>query len=88
MADNGAEYCVIEASSQALAQYRICGEEFAASAFMNLTQDHLDYHKTMENYFKAKKMLFDMSERAVVCIDDDYGVRLAKELKDIGKQNK
>ena len=87
MADNGAEYCVIEASSQALAQYRICGEEFAASAFMNLTQDHLDYHKTMENYFKAKKMLFDMSERAVVCIDDDYGVRLAKELKDIGKQN-
>lgn len=80
MVNNGAEYCVMEASSQALAQYRIAGELFEVSAFMNLTQDHLDYHKTMEEYFKAKKRLFAMSKTAAICIDDKYGERLAKEI--------
>ncbi len=81
MVENGAEYCVMEASSQALAQYRICSEQFECSVFTNLTQDHLDYHGTMENYYQAKKMLFDMSKRAVVNVDGDYGKRLAAELE-------
>ncbi|MGN0597362.1 MAG: UDP-N-acetylmuramoyl-L-alanyl-D-glutamate--2,6-diaminopimelate ligase, partial [Ruminiclostridium sp.] len=81
MAENGAEYCIMEASSQALAQYRICSEQFECAVFTNLTQDHLDYHGTMENYYQAKKMLFDMSKCAVVNIDGEYGKRLAAELE-------
>jgi len=75
MAEIGTKYCFIEASSQALAQYRFAAESFAAGAFINLTQDHLDYHKTMEDYYIAKRSLFDMCERAVINIDDEYGVR-------------
>lgn len=81
MAENGAEYCIMEASSQALAQYRICSEQFECAVFTNLTQDHLDYHGTMENYYQAKKMLFNMSRCAVVNIDGEYGKRLAAELE-------
>lgn len=81
MAENGAEYCIMEASSQALAQYRICDEIFECSVFTNLTQDHLDYHGTMENYYQAKKMLFDMSKCAVVNVDDEHGKRLAAEIR-------
>ncbi len=81
MRDNGVEYCVMEASSQALAQHRFSDEQFECGVFTNLTQDHLDYHGTMENYYKAKKMLFKMSKRAVVCTDDKYGQRLYKELE-------
>ena len=80
MVENGVEYCALEASSQALAQYRLYGETFEIGIFTNLTQDHLDYHGTMENYFKAKKMLFKSCKKALVCIDDKYGQRLAKEL--------
>ncbi len=75
MAEIGTKYCFIEASSQALAQYRFAAESFAAGAFINLTQDHLDYHNTMEDYYIAKRSLFDMCERAVINIDDEYGVR-------------
>lgn len=82
MRDNKADCCVMEASSQALAQYRIADENFAAAGFTNLTRDHLDYHKTMENYFKAKRRLFTMAEKAVICIDDEYGRRLAEEFSD------
>lgn len=78
MAEDGTEYCFIEASSQALAQYRFAAEDFAVGAFTNLTRDHLDYHGTMENYFSAKRMLFDMCENAVVNIDDEYGKRIAE----------
>lgn len=80
MVKNGLEYCVMEASSQALAQRRISDEVFECSCFTNLTQDHLDYHGTMENYFLAKKMLFDMSKSAVIYTDDAYGKRLATML--------
>jgi UDP-N-acetylmuramoyl-L-alanyl-D-glutamate--2,6-diaminopimelate ligase len=55
------------------------GCRFAVSAFTNLTQDHLDYHLTMENYYLAKKRLFDLSDAAVINIDDAYGERLAAE---------
>lgn len=78
MAEIGTEYCFIEASSQALAQFRFAAERFGAAAFTNLTRDHLDYHKTMENYYAAKRSLFDMSEAAVINIDDEYGVRTAQ----------
>lgn len=80
MADEGTEFCFMEASSQALAQYRFAGEKFAAGAFTNLTRDHLDYHKTMENYFLAKRRLFDMCKNgtAVVNIDDEKGAEIAE----------
>lgn len=75
MADIGTKYCFLEASSQALAQHRFAAEHFAVSAFTNLTQDHLDYHGTMEEYYLAKRSLMDMSGTAVVNIDDEYGRR-------------
>lgn len=77
---NGAEYCSLEASSQALAQSRLYGISFEMGIFTNLTQDHLDFHGTMENYYKAKKSLFSHCERALICVDDKYGKRLMKEL--------
>lgn len=58
MADDGAEYMVIEASSHALSQNRLAGVDFTAAAFTNLTGDHLDYHKTTEGYLAAKARLF------------------------------
>lgn len=84
MADIGTKYCFIEASSQALAQYRFAAEHFAAAAFTNLTQDHLDYHGTMENYYTAKRSLFDMCGTAVINIDDEYGKRTAEYCKENG----
>ena len=77
---NGAEYCSMEASSQALAQSRLYGIRFDIGIFTNLTQDHLDVHGTMENYYKAKKLLFDQCEKALICTDDKYGRRLNSEL--------
>ena len=70
MVDAGCEYCVMEASSQALAQYRLEGVHFCAAVFTNLTQDHLDYHGTFENYAAAKRMLFLQSDLAIVNADD------------------
>jgi len=70
------DYCVMEASSHALVQERLGGINFSAAIFTNLTQDHLDYHKTMENYFEAKALLFkNLSSKSVsiINIDDDYG---------------
>lgn len=84
MAENGVEYCFVEASSQALAQHRFAAESFAAAAFTNLTRDHLDYHGTMENYFAAKRMLFDMCENAVVNVDDEHGRRIAEYCREKG----
>jgi UDP-N-acetylmuramoyl-L-alanyl-D-glutamate--2,6-diaminopimelate ligase len=81
-ADNGAEYCVVEASSQALAQDRFGDEMFECAVFTNLTQDHLDWHGTMNNYFLAKRALFDMTKSAIVCIDDEYGEKLVKYIEE------
>ncbi len=80
MLNAGCEYVVMEVSSQALDQYRVWGCNFETAVFTNLTQDHLDYHKTMENYFEAKKRLFELCQSAVVCIDDEYGRSLAKNI--------
>lgn len=70
MAESGCEYCVMEVSSQALAQGRCIGLEFSAAVFTNLTQDHLDYHGTMENYANAKAKLFSQCKCAVLNKDD------------------
>lgn len=80
MADNGAEYCVMEASSQALSQFRFSGERFICGIFTNLTQDHLDWHGTMENYYEAKKSLFSCCDNGIINTDDEWGRRLFKEL--------
>ena len=70
MVDAGCEYCVMEVSSQALAQGRVDGLHFAIAVFTNLTQDHLDFHGTMENYAAAKKILFERCDTAVINLDD------------------
>ncbi len=72
MRDDGVDVVVMEVSSHSLDQHRVHGIKFDLGIFTNLTQDHLDYHKTFENYFAAKKKLFDNSEKAVVNVDDIY----------------
>lgn len=76
MVDNGCEYCVMEVSSQALAQGRVQGLHFLVGAFTNLTQDHLDYHKTWENYFNSKRLLFENCDIAVTNVDDENGLKI------------
>lgn len=77
--------CVMEVSSHALEQKRVCGVEFDVAIFTNLTQDHLDYHGTMENYYAAKRKLFSALENsvkkcgAIINVDDAFGARLARE---------
>ncbi len=71
MADEGADYVVMEVSSHSLAQDRVAACHFSAAALTNVTQDHLDYHGTMENYIEAKKELFTMCDIAVLNADDD-----------------
>ena len=80
MAEAGCEYVVMEVSSFGLCQYRIGASHFDVALFTNLTQDHLDYHKDVEDYFQAKKMLFDICDCAVINADDDYGKRLYGEV--------
>ncbi len=79
LVQEGVPYCVMEASSHALDQGRLDGIDFAAAVFTNLTQDHLDYHKDMADYFRAKSLLFSgLSPQAAAIInaDDEYGRRL------------
>lgn len=80
MVEAQCEYCVMEVSSQALAQGRVNGLRFAVGAFTNLTQDHLDYHKTWENYFNAKRILFENSDIAVTNADDENGLKIVEGL--------
>ena len=82
MLDLGDVACAIEVSSHALKLHRADAIHFAAAIFTNLTQDHLDFHPTMEDYFTAKRRLFtELTPRhAVINLDDPYGHRLAGEL--------
>ena len=86
MVDAGVRHGVMEVSSHALALKRTHGIRFAAAVFTNLSQDHFDFHKGFEDYFAAKRILFDQIDHArktaIVNIDDDYGRRLANELGD------
>jgi len=80
--DNGASEAVMEVSSHALAQQRVHGIPFDVAVFTNLTRDHLDYHQTMEEYFGAKRILFegctDPPRVAVLNVEDEYGQKLAR----------
>ena len=80
MRDKGCEYVLMEVSSHALDQDRVKGIDFEAAVFTNLTQDHLDYHITMDNYLEAKKKLFRMCKTAIINADDDYTERLLSGL--------
>lgn len=77
--------CVMEVSSHALEQKRVWGIEYDVAIFTNLTQDHLDYHGTMEQYYSAKSRLFhpdwkpSKRQTAIINIDDQYGARLAQD---------
>lgn len=70
MAEKGAEYVVMEVSSHSLALDRVTACRFDVGAFTNITQDHLDFHKTMENYLAAKGILFSISKAGVINCDD------------------
>ncbi len=79
MADEGCTYAVMEVSSHSLALDRVWGLEFESAVFTNLTQDHLDFHATMDDYARAKSILFDRCRKAVVNSDDAYcGVMLER----------
>ena len=88
MVQENVEYCVMEVSSHALALGRVSGVEFDTAVFTNLTQDHLDFHKTFENYLAAKCKLFEQvsasnqvkdNKGAVINIDDSYGHRVMEK---------
>ena len=81
MLKSGCEYAVMEVSSQALDQQRVYGLKFAQAIFTNFTQDHLDYHGTLENYFAAKKMLFSMCDTAIINKDDPKADELIGGIK-------
>lgn len=87
MVDAGVDVCACEVSSHALDLGRVRGSSFAVAAFSNLTQDHLDYHKTMEDYFAAKARLFTEYEPAasVICTDSDAGRHMAQLVADAGR---
>ena len=81
-ADIGFDHCVLEASSQGLCQHRLYAMKFRTGIFTNLTEDHLDYHKTFENYKNAKLSLFPDCDTAIINYDDPY----AKEFEKAGSR--
>ena len=76
MADDGVEYVIMEASSHALALDKLEGLEFEAAVFTNLTPEHLDFHKDMDDYFSSKAKLFEKAKRKIINTDDPYGKKL------------
>jgi UDP-N-acetylmuramoyl-L-alanyl-D-glutamate--2,6-diaminopimelate ligase len=84
MLQRGVDTCTMEVSSHALALHRVDGVRYDVVAFTNLSQDHLDFHGSMEAYFRAKASLFtpERAARAVVCVDDEWGQRLARECRE------
>jgi UDP-N-acetylmuramoyl-L-alanyl-D-glutamate--2,6-diaminopimelate ligase len=85
----GCRMAVMESSSQAIDLHRCDALQYSVAVFTNLTRDHLDYHGTMENYFAAKRRLFDASlggapKTSIINIDDERGAQLARELKESG----
>ena len=76
MVDYGCETLVLEASSEGLYTHRLDGVHFSTAVFNNLTGDHFDIHGNMEDYFKAKCILFNQTDKAIINIDDEYGRRL------------
>ena len=83
MADAGCAYAVMEVSSHSLFLGRVRGLRFACAAFLNLTHDHLDFHKTMENYAAAKALIFRQADRAVINADADFADLQLEAAKDL-----
>ena len=82
MVDGGDRACVMEVSSHALELHRCDAIHFDVALFTNLTQDHLDFHGSMEEYFRSKRKLFEMGPgTAIVNVDDPYGRRLAEDFE-------
>lgn len=81
MLDAGCTHVVMEVSSHALVMNRVAGIHYAVGEFTNLTQDHLDFHKDMEEYAAAKALLFSVCDAAVINADDAYGAFMAKQAK-------
>jgi len=84
MVEKGCEYVFMEVSSHALDQKRVAGIDFVGGIFTNLTHDHLDYHKSFENYFLAKKKFFQMLSSDAFALsnrDDQYGEKIIKDIK-------
>ena len=81
MLERGVDTCTMEVSSHALTLHRVDDVRFDVAAFTNLSQDHLDFHGSMEDYYLAKASLFteERAVRGVVCVDDEWGQRLARE---------
>lgn len=79
MREAGCSHVVMEVSSHALALHRVGGMEFAVGAFTNLTEDHLDFHKTMEEYAEAKALLFRQSREGVFDIDDPWAEKMMEQ---------
>jgi len=79
MRENGVKRVAMEVSSHALDLHRVSGTDFEIGIFLNLTPEHLEYHKTMEAYFLAKSKLFNQNlcKKAIICIDDTWGKKLA-----------
>ncbi|MGL4990706.1 MAG: UDP-N-acetylmuramoyl-L-alanyl-D-glutamate--2,6-diaminopimelate ligase [Sarcina sp.] len=85
MVNEKVEFCVMEVSSHSLDLDRVYGIEFEVGIFTNLTRDHLDFHKTFENYYNAKFKLFERSKISIVNVDDEYGIQVEKDLKKLSK---
>lgn len=81
MAKDGIRHCFMEVSSHSTELHRVRNLKFSLGIFTNLTEDHLIFHKTMENYYQAKKKFFYQCEKSIINIDDPYGKRLFFELK-------
>lgn len=79
MVDEDVNYCIMEVSSHSLYLDRVYGIKFCEAIFTNLTRDHLDFHKTFENYYNAKLKLFKNTSSSIVNIDDEYGDRVYKD---------
>jgi UDP-N-acetylmuramoyl-L-alanyl-D-glutamate--2,6-diaminopimelate ligase len=82
MVDSGVSHVVMEVSSHGLELERVAGLSFDTSVFTNLSQDHLDFHGSMDSYFAAKAKLFTMTKNAVINIDDTYGNRLFSDISE------
>lgn len=82
MRDEGVDAVVMEVSSHAMAFGRVGSVDFDAAVFTNLTQDHLDFHGTMDSYFEAKAGLFEQARRRIICLDDQWGRTLAGRFPD------
>ncbi|HHW02995.1 MAG TPA: UDP-N-acetylmuramoyl-L-alanyl-D-glutamate--2,6-diaminopimelate ligase [Thermoanaerobacterales bacterium] len=80
MVHQGVNYVAMEVSSHSLKLHRVDGIDFEVGIFTNLTQDHLDFHKTFEDYYESKKKLFDLSRKAVVNVDDESGRNLLQNI--------